>query len=157
MNPSEEVVLAHTATQLDVPSPNDDQLSVCLFVNSRKDSGIRSNSRRSSIQQQVLFHCSHAIVLILIFFSLFLFSFCRTAYYSFAGSPSHVCCHIHHYFLSFCIFITFFIFHFLFQFCLFILYATFVFLSSFLPSFVLHSSFSLYPSLLLIISLPVPY
>lgn len=101
MNPSEEVVLANTAAHLDIPSPNEDQLSVCLSVNSRKDSGIRSNSRRSSIQQQVLFHFSHAIVLILIFFfTLFLFSFCHTAYYSFAGSTSHVCCHIHHHFLS---------------------------------------------------------
>jgi len=54
VNPSEEVVVANTASQLDVPSPNEDQLSVCLSVNSRKDSGIRSNSRRSSIQQQVL-------------------------------------------------------------------------------------------------------
>lgn len=31
----------------------DDQLSVCMSVNSRKDSGIKSTSRRSSIQQQV--------------------------------------------------------------------------------------------------------
>ena len=69
VNPSEEVVVASTAAQLDVPSPNEDQLSVCLSVNSRKDSGIRSNSRRSSIQQQVSFHCSHAIVLILIYVS----------------------------------------------------------------------------------------
>ena len=79
MNPSEEVVLANTAAQLDIPSPNEDQLSVCLSVNSRKDSGIRSNSRWSSIQQQVLFHFSHAIVLILIFFYLvfiFILSYC---------------------------------------------------------------------------------
>lgn len=36
--------------QLEVPK---DDLSFCQSVNSRKDSGIRSNSRRSSIQQQV--------------------------------------------------------------------------------------------------------
>lgn len=42
------------SSKLEVPSPNnDDQLSVCVSVNSRKDSGIRSNSRRSSIQQQI--------------------------------------------------------------------------------------------------------
>lgn len=41
-------------SQLEVPAAgNDDQLSMCLSVNSRKDSGIRSNSRRSSIQQQL--------------------------------------------------------------------------------------------------------
>lgn len=43
---------------LEVPSvinAPDDQLSLCLSVNSRKDSGIKSNSRRSSIQQQVSF------------------------------------------------------------------------------------------------------
>lgn len=33
--------------------PREDQTSVCLSINSRKDSGIKSNSRRSSIQQQV--------------------------------------------------------------------------------------------------------
>lgn len=33
--------------------PREDQTSVCLSVNSRKDSGIKSNSRRSSIQQQL--------------------------------------------------------------------------------------------------------
>ncbi|XP_073997992.1 adenylyl cyclase 13E isoform X2 [Rhodnius prolixus] len=36
--------------QLEVPK---DDLSFCQSVNSRKDSGIRSNSRRSSIQQQI--------------------------------------------------------------------------------------------------------
>lgn len=36
--------------QLEVPK---DDLSFCQSINSRKDSGIRSNSRRSSIQQQI--------------------------------------------------------------------------------------------------------
>ncbi|XP_033606187.1 adenylate cyclase type 9 isoform X4 [Cryptotermes secundus] len=53
VNPSEEGAAENTGSQLDVPPPNEDQLSVCMSVNSRKDSGIRSNSRRSSIQQQI--------------------------------------------------------------------------------------------------------
>lgn len=36
---------------LEIPAEN--HMSECVSVNSRKDSGIRSNSRRSSIQQQV--------------------------------------------------------------------------------------------------------
>ncbi|KAL0883780.1 hypothetical protein ABMA27_015876 [Loxostege sticticalis] len=35
------------------PRPQDDAVSLCPSVNSRKDSGIRSTSRRSSIQQQI--------------------------------------------------------------------------------------------------------
>ncbi|XP_013185832.2 adenylate cyclase type 9 [Amyelois transitella] len=35
------------------PRPHDDAVSLCPSVNSRKDSGIRSTSRRSSIQQQI--------------------------------------------------------------------------------------------------------
>lgn len=35
------------------PARADDSVSLCPSVNSRKDSGIRSTSRRSSIQQQV--------------------------------------------------------------------------------------------------------
>ncbi|RZF44283.1 hypothetical protein LSTR_LSTR006833 [Laodelphax striatellus] len=47
-------------SRLQTPSPEvrsgsvlHDQISVCPSINSRKDSGIRSNSRRSSIQQQL--------------------------------------------------------------------------------------------------------
>lgn len=36
------------------PRPHEDAVSLCPSVNSRKDSGIRSTSRRSSIQQQVI-------------------------------------------------------------------------------------------------------
>nr|CAD7397137.1 unnamed protein product [Timema cristinae]CAD7431596.1 unnamed protein product [Timema monikensis] len=54
-NPSDAARIEPAAMQLEVPGPMniDDQLSVCLSVYSRKDSGIRSNSRRSSIQQQL--------------------------------------------------------------------------------------------------------
>nr|CAD7571907.1 unnamed protein product [Timema californicum] len=54
-NPSDAARIEQAAMQLEVPGPMniDDQLSVCLSVYSRKDSGIRSNSRRSSIQQQL--------------------------------------------------------------------------------------------------------
>jgi len=50
--PNESLALMES-TRLEVP--NDDFVSVsrCHSVNSRKDSGIRSNSRRSSIQHQV--------------------------------------------------------------------------------------------------------
>ncbi|KAM3968233.1 adenylyl cyclase 13E [Aphomia sociella] len=41
------------------PRPQDDAVSLCPSVNSRKDSGIRSTSRRSSIQQQI-FALNHA-------------------------------------------------------------------------------------------------
>ncbi|XP_064075039.1 adenylate cyclase type 9 [Vanessa tameamea] len=44
---------------LHVPRPHDDAVSLCPSVNSRKDSGIRSTSRRSSIQQQI-FALNHA-------------------------------------------------------------------------------------------------
>ncbi|RVE46165.1 hypothetical protein evm_009169 [Chilo suppressalis] len=40
--------------------PQDDAVSLCPSVNSRKDSGIRSTSRRSSIQQQI-FALNHAL------------------------------------------------------------------------------------------------
>ncbi|KAJ9594382.1 hypothetical protein L9F63_014172, partial [Diploptera punctata] len=53
LNQNGEATANNTISQLDVPSPSDDQLSVCRSMNSRKDSGIRSNSRRSSIQQQI--------------------------------------------------------------------------------------------------------
>ncbi|CAH0759082.1 unnamed protein product [Diatraea saccharalis] len=44
-----------------VPSrPHDDAVSLCPSVNSRKDSGIRSTSRRSSIQQQI-FALNHTL------------------------------------------------------------------------------------------------
>nr|CAD7453577.1 unnamed protein product [Timema tahoe] len=54
-DPRDAVRIEPAVMQLEVPGPmnNDDQLSVCLSVYSRKDSGIRSNSRRSSIQQQL--------------------------------------------------------------------------------------------------------
>nr|CAD7594622.1 unnamed protein product [Timema genevievae] len=54
-DPRDAVSIEPAVMQLEVPGPmnNDDQLSVCLSVYSRKDSGIRSNSRRSSIQQQL--------------------------------------------------------------------------------------------------------
>jgi hypothetical protein len=75
VNPSEEVAAGTTGSQLVVPAPNEDQLSVCVSVNSRKDSGIRSNSRRSSIQQQVLLFlfCPSLFVFILHFFTLIIF------------------------------------------------------------------------------------
>ncbi|XP_034825513.1 adenylate cyclase type 9 [Maniola hyperantus] len=44
---------------LGVPRALDDAVSLCPSVNSRKDSGIRSTSRRSSIQQQI-FALNHA-------------------------------------------------------------------------------------------------
>ncbi|XP_023950068.2 adenylate cyclase type 9 [Bicyclus anynana] len=44
---------------LPVPRSIDDVISLCPSVNSRKDSGIRSTSRRSSIQQQI-FALNHA-------------------------------------------------------------------------------------------------
>ncbi|PSN48877.1 hypothetical protein C0J52_09669 [Blattella germanica] len=53
LNPNGEATKEDNVGQLDIPSPNEDQLSVCPSMNSRKDSGIRSNSRRSSIQQQI--------------------------------------------------------------------------------------------------------
>lgn len=40
----------------------DDQKSVCPSMNSRKDSGIRSNSRKSSIQQSVIIYPTVAII-----------------------------------------------------------------------------------------------
>lgn len=43
------------------PRPQDDAVSLCPSVNSRKDSGIRSTSRRSSIQQQI-FALNHAAI-----------------------------------------------------------------------------------------------
>lgn len=47
----EKHVVQNEMCQLEMP--REDETSVCLSVNSRKDSGIRSNSRRSSIQHQV--------------------------------------------------------------------------------------------------------
>jgi hypothetical protein len=70
VNPSEEVAAETTGSQLVVPAPNEDQLSVCVSVNSRKDSGIRSNSRRSSIQQQVLFLFCLGLLVFFLNFSL---------------------------------------------------------------------------------------
>ncbi|KAF4520727.1 hypothetical protein B566_EDAN004847 [Ephemera danica] len=46
-------VAAQKDQLLSVPAGNEDGLSITPSINSRKDSGIRSNSRRSSIQQQV--------------------------------------------------------------------------------------------------------
>ncbi|XP_059486441.1 adenylate cyclase type 9 isoform X2 [Neocloeon triangulifer] len=49
---SENEVNASPVRQLKVPT-TDDQISTSPSINSRKDSGIRSTSRRSSIQQQI--------------------------------------------------------------------------------------------------------
>ncbi|XP_067012172.2 adenylate cyclase type 9 [Anabrus simplex] len=54
-NGSDRLQAETTLVQLDLPGVpgHEDRLSMCPSINSRKDSGIRSNSRRSSIQQQI--------------------------------------------------------------------------------------------------------
>ncbi|XP_047113588.1 adenylate cyclase type 9 [Schistocerca piceifrons] len=53
VEPHAETEQLRPVSTLGVPVSSSDQLSMCASVNSRKDSGIRSNSRRSSIQQQI--------------------------------------------------------------------------------------------------------
>jgi hypothetical protein len=51
---------AEQQAQLSIPAL-EDELSMSPSLNSRKDSGIRSNSRRSSIQQQVCLNLHHTV------------------------------------------------------------------------------------------------
>lgn len=77
---------------------------MCLSVNSRKDSGIRSNSRRSSIQQQVCLHFKWYCFTYLLLSSCFLFLLSSLYFSSLPLS------------LFFPLFFTFMIFFFLFDF-----------------------------------------
>jgi hypothetical protein len=149
VNPSEEVALANAVAQLDVPSPNEDQLSVCLSVNSRKDSGIRSNSRRSSIQQQVVFHLSLPLVLVYTFVSLLLLLSSSSFPLLLSSSP---------FFYFPFIFIHLFLSSLIFPFFLVILRSTFIFSSCLTFTFFYFTFIILfYPPLLLNISLSVPF